>query len=1043
MSTFEKEGVKMRRQGKKILALLLPLLLLTALPRAKAQTATGTITGIVTDATGAVVAGATVTIREVKTNLSYTITTDSTGLYRLTNLPRGFYEVKVEQTGFKTAIVSNIELTVNEVKRVDVTLEVGEIAETITVTGELPLINTEEGRLSGLVDKRRIVDLPLVTRDFTQLALLQPGVVPGGVGSNTGGFSIGGARSRGTNFLVDGIENNDPVVAGFTQITVPLDSVEEFRLIRNTFGAEFGRLSGGVLSIVTKSGTNEFHGTLWEFHRNRSLRARDFFEREKPPFVRNQFGFDVSGPLIKDTLFGYGSYEVTTLRSSTTQRARFFTADAIRAATGPIARELLQKYPRPAATENPRFVTVGNEQIPVSAETVITRPSSSDVHAFVIRMDHQGFNGRNRISGRYIFNQTNDLAPLASNSLLTEFFGLDTSFRSQNVGLTNTTTIRPNLINELKLGLTRDAYDWRPRNPQVPTITITGVNGFGAATNMPQNRFPVVFQLDEALSIIKGTHAVKTGFQYRFIKRVRTFNAFYRGAYSFANEAAFLADQPLTYSVRIDLTTGDRGDGYRIYSRHELMGFLQDDWKVRPNFTLNVGVRYENFRPPKELTNRIAQVLIPSGATIYDIFSRLEPRPTRFFYHSDDNNFAPRLGFAWSPRGPRWLTGGEGKMAIRGSYGVFYERLFQNIDENIQFNPPFGATLTFDTRARQTFVYSIPSWVPPGLKGAAPPRGTALNPVFDPNLRTSYMQSWFFGIQRELPGEFSFEITYQGTKGTKLPLNLNINRFDGDLLDGVLDRVNPQWGAVGLAGNRVNSIYHAMQVEVKRRFSRGFTMQTAWTVSKMIDEDSDYFASDGIVSVTSIKRERGLSRFHVPQRLVINAIWDMPFFRGRGGALEHILGGWTISGIATFQSGRPFNVSSSAPYPRGDFNADGVNNDRPNIKTDKKGARLDRSPADGILDPNAFDTNFRGIGNLGRNVFLGPGYANFDFAVYKNFRLAVLGEQGRLQFRAEMFNLPNHTNFDLPVGDLANSLFGKSNATFDSRRFQLALKLYF
>ena len=396
-----------------------------------------------------------------------------------------------------------------------------------------------------------------------------------------------------------------------------------------------------------------------------------------------------------------------------------------------------------------------------------------------------------------------------------------------------------------------------------------------------------------------------------------------------------------------------------------------------------------------------------------------------------------------SPKGPRWLTGGEGKMAIRGSYGVFYERLFQNIDENIQFNPPFGATLTFDTRARQTFVYSIPSWVPPGLKGAAPPRGTALNPVFDPNLRTSYMQSWFLGIQRELPGDFSFEITYQGTKGTKLPLNLNINRFDGDLLDGVLDRVNPQWGAVGLAGNRVNSIYHAMQIEVKRRFSRGFTMQTAWTVSKMIDEDSDYFASDGIVSVTSIKRERGLSRFHVPQRLVINAIWDMPFFRGRGGVLEHVLGGWTISGIATFQSGRPFNVFSSAPYPRGDFNADGTNNDRPNIKTDKKGAMLDRSPADGILDPNAFDTNFRGLGNLGRNVFLGPGFANLDFAVYKNFRLTMLGEQGRLQFRAEMFNLPNRTNFQDPTGNLASSLFGKSNRTYDSRRFQLALKLYF
>lgn len=1038
----------MIRTAKAVLGQLVLLGLLVVAVPVKAQTITGTITGVVTDSTGAVVSGASVTIREVKTNLTVTATTDTSGLYRVTNLPRGVYEIKVEQKGFKTAAVDNVELTVNEVKRVDVTLEVGEISEVVTVTGEVPLINTEEGRLSGLVDKRRIVDLPLVTRDFTQLALLQPGVVAGGIGSNTGGFSIGGARSRGTNFLVDGIENNDPVVAGFAQIVVPLDSVEEFRLIRNTFGAEFGRLSGGVLSVATKSGSNEIHGTVWEFHRDRSLRARNFFEREKPPFVRNQFGFDLGGPILKDKFFAYGSYEVTTLRSSTSQRARFFTPEAIRAATGPVARDLLQRFPRPAATENPRFVTVGNEQIPVSAETVITRPDSSDFHSFVVRLDHQGFGGRNRISGRYIFNQTNNLAPTASNSLLTEFFGLDTSFRSQNVGLTNTTLIRPNVINELKLGLTRDAFDWRPRNPQVPTITITGVNGFGAATNMPQNRFPVVFQLDEGLSIIKGSHGVKTGFQYRFIKRVRTFNALYRGAYGFANEAAFLADQPLTYQVRIDLTTGDRGDGYRIYSRNEFMGYIQDDWKIRPNFTLNLGLRYENFRPPKELTGRIAQALIPQGTTIFAIMQTLQSVPTKFFYNSDDNNFAPRIGFAWSPKANsrfgRWLTGGEGKMSVRGSYGVFYERLFQNIDENIQFNPPFGATLTFDTRARQTFVYSIPSWVPPGLKGAAPPRGTALNPVFDPNLRTSYTQSWFFGIQREVPGNLSFEINYVGTRGVKLPLNLNINRFDGDLLDNVLDRVNGNFGAIGLAGNRVNSIYHAMQVEVNRRFQQGFTLQASWTVSKFIDEDSDYFATDGIVSVTSIRRERGLSGFHTPQRLTINTIWDLPFFKGAGGVVKHVLSGWTIGGILTFQTGRPFNVFSDAPYPRGDFNADGTNNDRPMIKTDKKGAIIpDRSPANGILRADAFDTNFRGVGNLGRNVFLGPGFANFDFAVYKSFPLTFLGEQGRLQFRAEMFNLPNHTNFGQTTGNLASSLFGKSNSAAAPRTFQFALKLYF
>ncbi len=1025
----------------------LRVLLLLMSPAGWAQTSTGTLTGQVTDSTGAIVPEAVVTIREIKTNLTSSAATDPTGFYRVTNLPRGFYEIKVELSGFKAAVVSGVELTVNELKRVDVTLQVGAVTEVVTVTGQASLVSTEEARLTGLVDKRRIIEMPLVTRDFTQLALMQPGVVQGGVGGNTGGFSIGGARSRGTNFLVDGIEDNDPVVPGGTQVTVPLDSVEEFRLIRNTFAPEFGRLAGGVMSIVTKNGSNELHGTLWQFHRNRSARARNFFERSKPPYIRNQFGFDVGGPFIKDKFFGYGSYEEITLRSSTSQRSRFFTSDALRAATGPLAREILRQYPRPPAAENPRFVSVGGEQVPVSAETVITRPNNSNDYRFVIRLDHQSSGGRNRIGGRHIFNQTTNLSPDSSNSLLTEFFGLDTSFRSQNIGLTNTTLIRTNLVNELKVGFTRDAFDWRPRNPQVPTITITGMNGFGAATNMPQNRFPQVWQLDESLSWVAGRHALKAGFQGRDIKRARTFNAFFRGSYQFANEAAFLADNPFLYSVRIDLTSGDRADGYRVYARREFMGFVQDDWKIRPNLTFNLGVRYENFRPPKELTNRIAQAIIPAGSTIYDVLDRLESKPTKFFYNPDNNNFAPRIGLVWSPESDsgwmRWLTGGPRKTSIRLSYGVFYERLFQNIDENIQFNPPFAPTLTYDTRARQTFTYSIPSWVPPDLRGAAPPRGTAPL-VFDPNMRAMYLQTWFFGVQRELPGQVSVEADYVGTKGTKLPLSLNVNRFDGDLFDGTLNRINSDFGNVNLAANRLSSIYHSLQVEVNRRFGRGFTMNAAYTFSRFLDEDSDYFASDGIVSATNIRRDRGLSLFHTPHRLSMGGIWDMPFFQGSHAVLRQALGGWTLSGILALQSGRPFNVLMSSPYPRGDFNGDGTNNDRPNIKTDYAGALIKgKSPADGSLSAEAFDTNFRGLGNLGRNLFRGPSLASFDLGVYKNFRLGFLGEQGRLQFRAEMFNFPNHPNFALTDGNLANTTFGKSNSAGAPRTFQFALKLYF
>lgn len=1015
----------------------LSLILLAFSAQLTAQTTTGTFVGVVRDTTGAVIPGVEVETKEVQTGLVRVALTDDSGLYRVTNLPRGFYNVKAVLSGFKTVVHENIELTTNEVRRLDFTLQVGEISDQVTVAGTASLVSTEEGRLSRIVDNKKITDLPLIGRNFTQLAFLQPGVVSGGIGSNTGGFSVGGARSRGTSFTIDGADSNDPVVPGSPQVGVPLDSVEEFRLVRNTFSAEFGRLSGAQLNIVTKSGTNAIHGTAWWFHRNRALNANNFFSNRarapKPPFILNQVGAEAGGPVIQDRTFFYGAYELSASRTSSVSTRRFVMAEAEPVASGPIAKSLIKNFPAGLPLE-PKISRGG---IPVVGEGTIVVPGGSDTHNWVAKLDHEWLNGNNRISGRYIEERPISRAPSISNTFVPGF-RLDTSFVSHNFALSDTHVFSPAVVNEFHLGFTRDAFAWRPQNPQVPTITISGgIQGYGAATNMPQNRFPMVYQLADTFSWNRGKHGLKFGADYRFITRTRTFDALRRGSYSFTSIDDFLADKPLSYSVRINLLTGDRGSGHRRFDRSEIMFFFQDDWKAHPNLTLNLGLRYENFRPPTEKTVGIAQPIVPQGSNIFDVVKNPDIRQVEDFYNSDNNNFAPRFGFAWDILG-------DGKTSLRGGYGLNYERLFQNVDENIQFNPPLLATIVFDRRARQTVPYGVPSVVPSGLAGGPIPRGTSLT-VLDPKISTAYMQSFFLGIQRAIFGNTTLEINYVGSKGTKLPVTLNYNRFDGDLLDGKLDRANAQFGNISLIANRISSTYHSLQLEANRQFSAGLSFQASYTFSRFIDEDSDNFAHDEPVTIFNIHgNQRGLSLFHTPHRFVSNWIWELPFLRNQQGILGQILGGWVTTGIVTLQTGRPFTVSTNATFGKGgDFNADGTLNDRPNLNGAVDSAKTGNRPVDGILKKDAFDTKFQGLGNLGRNVFLGPGFADVDLGVHKNFRIHWLGEEGRLQFRTELSNAFNRVNFSQPTGNLNSAFFGKSQSAGSARQIQMALKLIF
>ncbi len=1095
-----------------------------------AQRATGDVEGTVKDSSGAVIPGAEITLTNTATNQVREGISDDEGRFFIPQLPNGDYTASAQLTGFKTASV-DFHMDVAARQNLNFVLEVGDITETVEVSDVVQRVNTEEGTLSSVVTGKQVEDLPLNGRNVFQLALLQPGVTQGindGIGGESS-INASGNRVRGNNFSLDGVSNNDPITGGSTSITPNLDTVAEFRIENNNFSAEFGRNNGSVVNVVTKSGTNDFHGSVYWYHRNDALDAREFFDGADPaPLRRHQAGFTIGGPIIKDKTFWYFGFEAihefsgnSSVFSFETPEFREYAQSVTPNATGTM---LMNQFPGPTPTSD--IVDVGSisglfanagapDGIPDRGTVAAFSPDLNKDYQYNIRVDHE-LTDSNKLFFRYMW-QTGESPP---SNIRFDGFGNEFDAAYANGVISDTHIFSPTIVNEARFGYNRNRTDFVVAQPEITDFNIfnwngsDSIQGFGAYGGTPQFFTAEEYHLVDVVSLNFGDHGIKAGFEYRWNQDDSDFQFLTRGYTGFAGMFDFAANLPYELSARIDPRqasgTPELVGTPHNFRQSEFAFFFQDDWKFNDRLTLNLGIRYDNYGQVQEPEGRLANIILGPGSNIDERITTATVGAVDAdgIFKKDNNNFSPRFGFAYD-------VFGDGKTSLRGGFGVAYDRLFLNVTGNIRFNPPFSSNLGLyplrlagdgvSGQEWSEFISTgtvVPFQLPNGVTSAGfnAGGGPLLNVTFpgatpiqlggrislrapDPQLKTSYSMNWFLGVQRELPWDMIFEANYVGNGGRKLGFIEQYNRFDGDRFgyphpitgDPNATRLNEFFTSENLRSNNISSSHHGGNVSIQKRFSRGLAFQSAFTFGKTLDYGSDNFSSNAgsIFSVDPRRQflEKGLASFDIRARSVSNVIWEIPYKKDQEGVLGQALGGWQLQSVFTFQNGSPFTPQAFSGSR--DYNGDFRNNDRPDapaggsepyngLSTHQYTAGVfgtSGSASREIFNPNGVPCN-RGntpagtnsnstctdpaSGTLGRSNFIGPGFKNIDFSLFKNFRVPwFAGEDARLQFRAEFFNMTNRVNLTQPNRSFTSGTFGRSTGANDAREIQLALKFIF
>ncbi|MBX7221019.1 MAG: TonB-dependent receptor [Blastocatellia bacterium] len=1019
-----------------------------------AQTARGRLVGTITDTQGAVLGGVTITATNLQTNLVRTITTNESGDFTIVELPPGTYKIETEAQGFKRGTLT-VEINIARDTQANLTLEPGAVGEIVTVQGGTPLVNTTTTENGGTLDNKQLLELPLNGRDFQDLLSLRPGFQrrPGG---GFGTTNVNGQRNTSNNYQIDGISNNDnysgTVAQGQEGVNIktggflPVDAVQEFTTSSNP-GAQYGNKAGGVVNVALKSGTNEFHGSLYEFFRNDKLDARAFFNtanQPKNPLRMNQFGFTFGGPIVKDKLFFFGNYEGQRVRQSESYMVNSPGAAAISAAApkqggiNPLSAKILSLFP------------AGNSR----NQATVNIPTFSDIDNYIIKLDYT-INSRNTLNGRYILGNTNQTE--LDNFYLRPEYVSGNNQRSQLAGVSYTTVLKPTLVNEFRFGYTRLFQVIAPIDRDVnpadfglntgvtdptrfgfPRIRITGFDILGGrSTNLTSDPSETYSFIDN-VSWTKGRHNLKFGGEYRFDRAVNTRDQAARGEFRFRSLADFLAG-------KVDRGAVLTGSTLREVSQKSFGLFVQDEFKIHPHVTLNYGVRYEFFGVINEANNLLANFYPDRG--LVQVGTGVE-KP----YNRDNNNFAPRVGLAWD-------VNGKGRTVIRASWGLFYDPpalsafIGQNGNLNaitptlgLNFNPT-GNVKSYVIRPRGSAI-KWQSGTPLFTSFAIP---TSFLDVLgiDENIRTPYSQNYSLNVQQQLWKNGVLEVGYVGSHGTKLYQLQDINQvfdpkneirpFDNKFVNKAGD---PLYQYVNFLTSAGNSNYNSLQVTFTQRNTRGFSTLVGYTFGKSLDAASSNRPVNPQNS-RNLAAERARSDFDVRHRLTGSISYEIPNLK----FLPKVLGtGWAVNTIMNFQTGRPVDI----------FYGDDVSgflefNDRPNVIGDlslikfRPGQPLDKS----ILNRVFAEPKFGTFGNAGRNLLTAPGFSIVDFSVTKNTQLT---ERMRLQFRTEFFNIANHPQFAQPRGDLFGSSFGSLGDTADRgnplasggpRRIQFALKLTF
>lgn len=1133
---------------------------------ALAQSPLGTIAGTITDAQQARVPGVQLEARNVGTGISYRATSSADGTYVIPNLPVGRYELSATASGFKTFRRTDITLEVGQRLRLDIALELGAVAETVTVTGEVSRVQTEQSALGTVVERQRIEQLPLNGRHVFNLVKLVAGVRPvdrsaDGFGEITNqGFSqisFNGGPIYANQFFIDGGMNTVPVHNEISVVPMT-DAVEEFKVETNALKAEFGQTSGGVVNLVTKAGTNEVHGSLYEFFRNDSLDARHAFAvapdplsgRIKPVLRYNQFGGTVGGPVWlpkvyngRNRTFFFFGYEQWRHRTSSLER---------RTVPTPAQREgdfsttfdgrgnLIALFdpattrPNPAGSGFVRSPLPGNtvpksrmdavslkvlEFMPLPNTTPEDRLTnalnflslaSTPVNQGVtnIRFDHR-FSERDSFLGRYsVTRNTRQGSGLGLGPADPETFARRDQRDNHNVILTETHVFSPSVINEVKANVTRQNLpflhssfggNWPDKlgMPKIfprelfPRVDIAGMLSLGAGSFAAGIRAQHTLQLADSVTIVKGRHQIKIGTDQRWNRLNWRRFGYISGNFSFS--AGLTGDPQRPAGTGIGMATfllGEVSGGSQeflpSFSFHSWSNgtYIQDDFKLTPRLTLNLGLRYDYSSTPVERHNRHSNFdpFVVNPETKYlGVLTYAGVTAPRTFVDPDRNNFGPRFGFAYD------LTG-DGKTAIRGGYGLVY-LLTESGDTQGDDSNAFGfsASTPFVAVGGGPFKAFRFSEGPTSLVTALGPaggpsafRGFSVR-YQDRHAPTPYLQQWNLTLQRELRGRWVVSAAYAGNKGTKLfGANYDLNQLDPAnfaLQLRLQDLVpNPFFGQIlsgGLSGTTVSrsqllkplpdyltvttyanhgssSIYHSLQVTIERRYAQGLSALISYTNSKLINDSFSSAGSAGAIGEFRVGRfnrrlERAIDQNDVTHRLVGSAVYELPFGPGKPwlgsatGIVGHLVGGWQINTITTIESGTPLMV-------RGANNFTGIN--FPDVIRDPTLPRSQRSVA------RWFDTDaFRNpadwvIGNAPRTLSntRGPGMVDVALSAFKNFRLA---ERKQLEFRAEAFNALNHVNYTNPnvsfspnrQGVNTNALFGRITNSLAARRIQLGLRL--
>ncbi len=1065
----------------------------------------GSGTGTIKDATGAGVSNVHLTLIRVTTNERTSIVSRADGSFDFPALAPDEYQLTAESPGFKRGQLEHIVVQVDQVARMDITLQTGDVAETIEVQAGAPLVETESNTLVNVINEQTIQNMPLNSRNFTELALLTPGATPSAPGSQVTGFNVAGARTQSNFFLIDGIANMDiQINSSITTFRIN-DAVQEFSVQTSVPTAEFGRGMGAEVNAVLRSGSNQFHGSAFEYFRNTVLDATDYFAKHvvggvKPILNRNQFGATVGGPILRNRLFFFLSYEGFRQVAPTPTPILVPTLAQRATVTDPISQKLLAYFPLPLSDINATGTNyTSNVRNVLNDDTGLAKIDyqlGSKDHIlghYIVYNGRAVVGGPTPLTGGYTnvpksYSASVEEDHIFSSSVLNAFrLGYSynqTQFVVQDFGLNAAGILTDSSGNALP-GVVNASQN--PQDSGLPTVTISG--GFarlGAATNLPQGRNTNTYELIDIASYSHRDHSFKFGVESRRDDARRYLDGTSRGSITFTNTAATVNGVALTAAQTsfADFASGAvyqgvlrSGSTLAHYRRYPVYLFAQDTWKVTPTFTLDYGVRYELPGAIYERNGRGANLIPGQGITLFGgnqvlgintalngpASIVLTPGATSINNSGvtvDYNNVSPIIGFAWSPTKWGSQTLETGTTVLRGGFRIGYDDIFNNIPANQTLNAPFNITTTQLAGTTQTtkfnyataFNQNVPLVKNVGKQGPGTPQVGLLsfNGV-DPNIRSSYGYSYNLDLEQKLSRTAAFEVQYIGSLGRKLGIFIDPNQptviVRNPLLRGNQtpnEQVFPynQYGSLAdsYGRNAVSSAYNGLIAVFRYRGPHATAFQASYTWSHSLDYGSNFFGSTGDAGYPSdshnILAEYGNSAFDMRHRMV--AYYTVPLPIGPNGRYltsSNILSreafeGWVVSGISEIQSGVPFTVYLGAT----DYSGFNQLADKPNVA----GAKLqlhNKTPDDDFATTQANTKFFTPItagqdGTERRNQYYGAGLVNFDLSAEKNFPLFT--ERVKLQFRADVFNLFNHTNFSNPVSTYTSSSFGKITSTVGS-----------